>query len=150
MEISTSLLWILAGVLLILSELVATSVVAVFLGLGAIATGIAMELGVISTQSAQYITFSTVSIVTLLTARSRLKRWFQGQQSNDASHGQEVSQHIGQMATVVDDFQQCVGRVRLNGVQWDARTVDNVTLKQGQHVRIIENEGLTLIVRPLA
>lgn len=150
MEISTSLLWILAGVLLILSELVATSVVAVFLGLGAIATGIAMELGVISTQSAQYITFSTVSILTLLTARSRLKRWFQGQQSNDTGHGQEVSQHIGQTATVVDDFQQRVGRVRLNGVQWDARAVDDAPLKQGQHVRIIENDGLTLIVRPLA
>ena len=42
-----AIVWIVVGILLILSELLATSVVAVFIGLGALATGILLWLGLI-------------------------------------------------------------------------------------------------------
>ena len=54
---SIALLWILVGVVLILSELMLTSVVAVFLGIGAIVTGLLVHWGLLDEMSIQFAVF---------------------------------------------------------------------------------------------
>ncbi|PTB85609.1 peptidase, partial [Pseudidiomarina aestuarii] len=48
---SVALIWIIIGVLLILSELLLTSVIAVFLGIGAIVTGLLLNWGLIDSSA---------------------------------------------------------------------------------------------------
>lgn len=142
--VSTAMLWIIIGVALILTELLATSIVAVFLGLGAIFVGIMLHLGLIESASAQYTLFGLVSLLLLFTARGRFKRWFVGYTADTNEQPSTFNQDIGDRVTVLADFQQGQGRVLLNGVQWDAHSADD--LKTGELVWVTANQGIHLVV----
>lgn len=141
---STAIIWIIFGVVLILTELMATSIVAVFLGLAAIVVGILLQLGWIESASAQYTIFGVVSLVLLFTARGRFKRWFVGFTADQGEHPSRFTEDIGETATVLADFSQGQGRVVLNGVQWDAQSKDE--LKAGELARVVSNQGIHLTV----
>lgn len=141
---SAALVWIIIGVVLIITELMATSIIAVFLGIGAIVTGLALQAGIIESTSAQYLVFGIVSLTMLLTARGKMKRWFHGFTADRGEHGTVFTKDLGERVTVHADFQQGVGRVILNGVQWDARS--NEDLKKGDVAYVVKNEGIHLTV----
>lgn len=141
---STAIIWIIIGVVLILTELLATSIVAVFLGLAAIAVGILLHFGLIESASAQYTVFGLVSLLLLFTARGRFKRWFVGYTADSNEQPSTLSQDIGDRVTVLTDFQQGQGRVLLNGVQWDAFSNDE--LKAGELAWVTANQGIHLQV----
>jgi membrane-bound serine protease (ClpP class) len=69
---------------------------------------------------------------------------FVGMRQRRPQGGQE--EMIGQEATVLADFQG-PGKVMVHGERWQARCASPVT--RGQRVRIVSNEGLTLIVEPM-
>lgn len=142
---SIALLWILVGVILILSELMLTSVVAVFLGIGAIITGLLVHWGVIDEMSIQFAVFGSVSIVTLLLARGRIKQWFTGYTADSDESKPNFQRDIGARVTVVKEFKHGAGRVTLNGVQWDAFSEDD--LRVGDTAWVISNEGIQLTVQ---
>lgn len=144
---SIATIWIIFGVVLILSELMATSIVAVFLGLAAIVVGILLQLGWIESASAQYTIFGVVSLILLFSARGHFKRWFVGYTADSTEQRSQLSKDIGNRVTVIADFHQGTGRVLLNGVQWDAQSVD--TLKTGDVAWVITNEGIHLTVSAL-
>ena len=75
---SASLVWILVGLILIVSELMATSVIAVFFGIAAIVVGVLLQLGLIESMAAQFTVFGVVSLLSLVLARGKFKRWFKG------------------------------------------------------------------------
>ncbi|WP_333608386.1 NfeD family protein [Arsukibacterium sp.] len=141
---SAATIWIIIGVILILSELMATSIVAVFLGLAAIVVGILLQLGWIESASAQYTIFGVVSLLLLFSARGRFKRWFVGYTADSTEQPSQLSKDIGNRVTVIADFHQGTGRVLLNGVQWDAQSAD--LLKTGDVAWVIANEGIHLTV----
>lgn len=138
----TPLIWIAIGILLILSELLATSILAVFIGLGALLTGIVLYLGWIESPSTQLLVFSAFSLLSLLLARRKLKAMFVGNVRNLKSNG--VQQEIGQRVIVVSDFSDGTGRVELNGVHWDAFSKD--ALKKGDVAWVTHNQGIELYV----
>lgn len=139
-----ALVWIVVGILLILSELLATSVVAVFIGLGALATGIGLWLGLIDSLAWQLLVFSLVSLGTLVLARKRLKAWFGGYTTEQGDNHSAFRQDLGERVTVESDFNQGAGRVILNGVAWDALSDDD--LKAGDVAWVVANEGIRLTV----
>ncbi|RUO44157.1 peptidase [Aliidiomarina taiwanensis] len=141
---SAGIIWIIVGIFLILTELLATSVIAVFIGIGAITTGILLQLGVITSQSAQYLVFGGVSLATLLLARKHLQNWFVGFTSDTASSPQIFQKSLGDRVEVQSTFVHGRGRVVLNGVQWDASSED--PLEKGDVAWVIKNDGITLIV----
>lgn len=69
---------------------------------------------------------------------------FLGMRQRRPQGGQE--EMIGQEATVLADFQG-QGKVMVHGERWQARCASPVA--RGQRVRIVSNEGLTLIVEPM-
>ena len=138
------MIWIIVGIVLILTELLATSIVAVFLGIAAIIVGILLHLGLIESASAQYSVFGVISLVLLFTARGRFKRWFVGYTADSNEHPSTLRQDIGDRVTVLTDFQQGQGRVLLNGVQWDAQSNDD--LKAGEVAHVKANQGILLVV----
>lgn len=139
-----AIIWITVGILLILSELLATSVVAVFIGIGALMTGILLWLGWIDSLTWQLLTFSCVSLGSLLLARRRLKAWFGGFSSEQGESHSAFRQDLGERVTVEQDFNQGAGRVILNGVAWDALSDDD--LKAGDVAWVIANESIRLTV----
>lgn len=141
---STAVIWIIIGIVLIITELLATSVLAVFLGIGAIVTGLLLTFGIIESTSAQYMVFGVVSLIMLFTARGKLKQWFNGYIANKDQHGTVFTKDLGERVIVHKDFKQGTGRVVLNGVQWDAQSEDD--LKKGDVAYVIKNEGIHLTV----
>lgn len=142
---SLALIWILVGVILILSELMLTSVVAVFLGLGAIITGLLLHWNLIDDIAIQFAVFGIVSLLTLMVARGRIKQWFTGYTADQDETRPNFQRDIGARVTVVKAFKHGAGRVLLNGVQWDAFSDDD--LQVGDTAWVIANEGIQLTVQ---
>lgn len=141
---SIALIWIIIGVLLILSELMLTSVVAVFLGIGAIVTGLLVHWNLIDDTAIQFAVFGSVSLLLLVVARGHIKRWFMGYTQNEEDTKPNFQRDIGARVKVLSDFNHGAGRVVLNGVQWDAFSDDD--LKAGETAWVVANEGIQLTV----
>lgn len=141
---TAAIIWLVVGILLILSELLATSIVAVFLGTGALATAFSIQAGLIDSQAEQFLVFGIVSLVSLVVARKHCKRWLVGYTANRAEGQSQFQRDIGERVIVLADFHQGAGRVTLNGVAWNARSDE--TLKTGEVAWVIANEGIRLVV----
>lgn len=141
---SAVLVWMVIGIGLIIFELVITNVIAVFFGIGAIVTSVALQLGLIESATSQYLMFSVISIASLLLARKKLSVWFKGDTKNQGDNESSFQTDIGARTTVIDDFDKGAGRVSLNGVQWSAYSDE--PLKAGDTAWVIANEGIQLTV----
>lgn len=141
---SIATIWIIVGIVLILSELMATSIVAVFFGIAAIIVGLLLNIGLIESYSVQYLLFGVLSLALLFTARGRCKRWFVGYTADNTEQQSRLADDIGRRVTVHSDFNHGAGRVILNGVQWDAESVDE--LKAGDVAFVVANHGIKLVV----
>ncbi|RUO55723.1 NfeD family protein [Pseudidiomarina homiensis] len=141
---SVALIWIIIGIVLIVSELLLTSVIAVFLGIGAIVTGLLLHWEVIEQSATQFAVFGVVSLVLLVVARGHFKRWFMGYTADEDEAKPNFQRDIGARVKVIRDFNHGAGRVLLNGVQWDAFSEDE--LKSGDTAWVIANEGIQLTV----
>ncbi len=140
------LIWLIAGVLLILSEVVATSVIAVFFGISSIVVGILMYFGLLESATWQFTLFAGLSVALWVTARKQMAVWFKGDTDDNRDKSNFVSDSIGETAVVLDAFEGR-GRVKLNGAHWDARC--DTPLESDQEVRVVRNESTILIVEPL-
>lgn len=143
---SAVLIWMIIGIGLIVFELVITSVIAVFFGIGAIITAISLQLGLIESATSQYLMFSVVSIASLLLARKKLAHWFKGDTKYSGANDSSFQSDIGERATVIDDFDNGAGRVLINGVQWTAFCDE--PLRAGDTAWVIANDGIQLTVKP--
>lgn len=141
---NTAFIWVIVGIALILSELMATSVVAVFLGIGALVTGILIWLGWIDSLGMQFTVFGVISLLSLVLARERFRRLFGGFTADEGEQSSQFQRDIGARVVVAQDFSQGSGRVTLNGVAWDAESADD--LKAGEVAWVIANEGIHLTV----
>lgn len=153
---ATGLIWIVFGILLILSELLATSVIAVFIGIGALVTGILLQMGIIISPTAQFIVFGVVSLASLILIRKHFKLWFVGFTKAQNDQQLQFQQTLGDRVVVKKNFQHGRGRVLLNGVEWDAKCVTEEVngascqheLLTGDVAWVIGNDGLTILISP--
>ena len=141
---SAATVWIIAGIVLILSELLATSIIAVFMGIGAITVGLLLQLGLIESLAWQLTLFGLVSITSLVLARKQMKGWFGGFSTEQGESQSRFQRDIGERVTVQDNFDQGAGRVVLNGVAWNAVSDDD--LKAGDVAWVVAHEGIRLTV----
>jgi membrane protein implicated in regulation of membrane protease activity len=141
---SAAFVWIVIGIILILSELLATSIVAVFIGVGALLTGVLLHFGVIESLTLQLVVFGVTSLGTLIVARKRFQQWFGGFSMDQGEAHTQFRQDLGERVIVEKDFINGGGRVKLNGVSWDA--LSNDELKKGDVAWVTANEGIRLSV----
>lgn len=143
----TALIWVIAGVLLILSELLATSIVAVFFGAAAVLVGLLLWAGVIHSTEMQLILFSFFSLSLLFTSRARLKRYLVGDVVDSDDTHKTFRENLGEEAIAATDFSQGKGRITLNGVAWSAQSLStDDEISQGDRVWIVANNGIQLTV----
>lgn len=144
---TTALIWIIVGIVLVLSELLATSIVAVFMGLAAIIVGVLLHYGLIAEASTQFAVFGALSLLLLITIRRYFKRWFMGNISDRQGFRRSFADEMGDRVVVVTDCTpggQC--RVMLNGTQWAATS--EVAMSKDDVAYIVGHKGTLLTVTP--
>ncbi len=147
MHFDPVLIWFLAGLALILSEFILPGVILVFFGIGAWIVAVTVWLGATPGWTAQLLTF-TISSVILLTM---LRRWFRARFFGYVEDDQDPENNLDTLAghevlVTTEIIPGETGQVEYKGAAWSARSES--ALKKGDHAVIVENEGITLVVRP--
>jgi len=141
------LLWFIAGLALLLTELFAPSLILIFFGLGAwVVTALYLLFNI--EFPTQLIVFAVSSIMLLVFLRKKLKPVFLGYVSSKQNSGQNMDDFFEKEAVVMARIEPGKpGKVEFNGVAWDA--VSDSSLDVDTRVKIIDRSGLKLKVVPL-
>ena len=143
---SPALLWFLAGLVLMLLELLLPGIILVFIGLGAWVAALAAWLGWVDSLAGQALVFAIASVVLLVGLRRLFKGWLTGVTlAGDSAH--ELNEFIGKTVPVLTAIPSGgMGKVEFRGAHWNAQSSE--PLGAGASAIITGREGLCLLVRP--
>jgi len=141
-----AVIWVVAGFILMLSELLLPGFVLVFFGSSAILVGLLVMAGMESL-NLQLAVFSVATLLQILLLRRWCARTFRGGESGGAD-----SALLGAVAEVMEDFSGGRGGVRLQGARWSAESAEatgspEAELRRGERVEVVGLNGLTVRVR---
>ena len=136
----TGWLWAIAGLLLLIAEIVAPGFFLIFIGVAAVATGLftlLFDLG-LAPQLALFVVYTAVAVLVG-------KRWYAQPNTGDEAHSlnDPSRRMIGKVVTVVEAVDTHAGRVRVGDGEWSAR---GGPAEPGQKVRVIGVDGNCLTV----
>lgn len=138
------MLWIWIGliVIFVIVEAATVQLVTVWFAVGGIAGLIAYAFGLEIWM--QILIFAVVSAVALAVTRPFVKRFTKGRKQPT-----NADRYIGQEATVTEPISNELskGAVRIGGLEWTARTVDNSEVDKGERVSVEAIEGAKLLVK---
>ncbi|MET0516985.1 MAG: NfeD family protein, partial [Nitrospiraceae bacterium] len=101
-------------------------------------------LHIVEAEWFQWLLFSALSILSLITFRGPLRRLTQ---TADAG-GPAVDTLIGKTGLAVEDIApEAIGKVELHGTMWSARNAGTTVLIKGQRGQVFKVEGLTLWIK---
>jgi membrane protein implicated in regulation of membrane protease activity len=131
-------IWLAGGFALLVLELATPSgFFIMFFGIGAILTGVAASAGVVSTPAVQWLTFTVLSVVSLLLFRGKI------QSRVEPVSRPPVDSLIGETAFPTAGLAPgAVGRVTLRGSTWEARNDGPTALAPDQRCRVTRVSGL--------
>lgn len=137
-------MWLAAGLLLLIFELVTPSgFFVMFFGLGALAVGVLTRFDVAGPTWVQWLLFSVLSIVFLLLFRGRLQKRF------ERPPVKAVDTLVGELAIPKERLTPgAVGRAEARGTDWTVRNESSQTLEPGQRCRVVRVVGLQLGIQP--
>jgi membrane protein implicated in regulation of membrane protease activity len=134
---------VLAFVLILLELLTPVGFYWLFFGVGALAVGILVGLGVLAPPWVEWFLFSCLSVVALILFRRPLVNRFHAD-----GRRAPLDTVVGEMAVALEDIGiDAVGRAELRGTTWNARNVGAQPLRPGQRCVVERIEGLMLWVR---
>ena len=129
-------------VIFVIVEAATVQLVTVWFAVGGIAGLIAYAFGLEIWM--QILIFAVVSAVALAVTRPFVKRFTKGRKQPT-----NADRYIGQEATVTEPISNELskGAVRIGGLEWTARTVDNSEVDKGERVTVEAIEGAKLLVK---
>lgn len=126
-------IWLVIGIILLLSEFLIPGFTIFFFGIGALITSLLLTL-IPQLQSIiwlQIVIFTITSIVSLVTLRKYLNKALKGELYK------ERDDYIGQECSVLEALsKEKAGRIMYNGTSWEAFS-DEGKLRKNQKVKII-------------
>lgn len=135
-------LWVLLGILFLIAELLSISFVFAFLSVGAFVTALTSALSITPDLSTQLFGFAVITMLTLVTGRKPLRRWFESRTKK-----QEYVEAVGDKATVVETIPaHGEGRIFYRGTEWSAVSDSPVSIMAGQPVVIKRMDGQIAVV----
>ncbi len=139
-------LWTIAGILLIIVEMLTYTFFAASFGVAALATAYASTKDVGLTR--ELATFVIASTVCVFGVRPLFTKLIYKRSDNTPVLVQAM---IGQAGTVVDEIepQGGQGRVKTGGEEWRATATDARGIPAGVRVEIVAVQGATLTVKPV-
>ena len=143
LDIEPGWIWAIAGVLLLIAEIIAPGFFLVFVGAAAIATGLftlLFDLGA-APQLALFAIYSTLAVLIG-------KRWYGEPDAIDENVrlNDPARRLVGKTVTVVEQVDEHGGRVRVGDGEWNAR---GGPAAPGERAKVTGVEGSCLIVEAL-
>ncbi len=137
-------LWIYAGAILMLLELVSPGFVIFFFGLSAATVGLCrFALGDLFTTTWQLAAFSAFSILYLIFLRRWMTNLFSGKSERTAVDFDNES--VGRLGTVTEEIKPpLTGRVMIGDAEWTAAA--DVPLAVGTNIKVVSQTNLTMKV----
>ena len=142
-EIAAHWIWLTLGVLLAGLEMLLPGYYLIWIALAAIATGALTGLLMLGLPL-QVASFVVLALITVFSARRFLSD--NPIESADPLMNRRGARMVGQTARVVQPIRHGTGRVHIGDGEWNARGVD---AGAGEWVRIVGNDGSTLLVEPM-
>jgi inner membrane protein len=140
---SAEIWWGVAGVAMIIADLVFGTFFILFVGAGALITAILIWAGVLPDPTWQWVVFAATSTAGLVLLRKRLVTAF-GRGSKD-----EYDEHRGQKVQITEDIPaNGIGRVSYRGATWQARSVNGESIPSGTNAIIRKTDGIILEIEP--
>ena len=136
--------WIAALILFLVVEAVTVGLASIWFAVGALAALICAMVG--GAVWLQAVWFVVVSLVALILTRPLVKKFVNGR-----TVATNADRNIGRTALVIEkiDNLEATGSVRLDGVEWTARSSDDSrSIAEGAQVIVREIQGVKLIVEP--
>lgn len=137
-----SVLWLVAGVVLLLVEIFTLTVVVGMVGVGALVAALAAALGLpVLVQAGAFVVTSTGLLVF---AREPVQKMLN---KGDGGASSDARALTGSTAVVIEQVTDVTGQVRLNGELWRARPyAGGAPLEAGSAVSVAAVQGATLLV----
>lgn len=136
------LLWAIAGVVLVVAEVLTGGLVLLMLGAAALGTAGAAAAGV--PLGGDIVVFAVLSVLFVLVARPAVRRRMQVH--DPVNSGTRAL--LGAHGEVVEAVAAGSGTVRLRGSLWSARSLHDDDLPAGTSVVVVEISGATAVVAP--
>lgn len=135
--------WLGIAVFLAVIEVATTQLVSLWLVIGAAVTAICSAVFLKDNLLLQIILFILVSAITLILTRPIVKKLKSETKVNTNS-----DRNIGKIAFVTVDIdpEQGIGQVRVGNEKWSAKTKDGAVIKAGSNVKVLDIEGVKLVV----
>lgn len=144
---SEAQIWLVAGIILFILEIVTPGFVLANFGVAAVAAAIAAWLG--ADLTIQVMVFVIACLVSFVTVRPLLSRTMLKQSRATRTGFQAV---IGRVARVTDAIPEPpdAGRIQVDGDSWRAFSVDKQPIEQGTTVRVVRVDSNTVYVERLS
>jgi len=133
-------LWMIAGALLAIAEMLVPGVFLIWIGAAALLTGVLALLLPIG-EIAQFLIFAGASIAAIYAGRTYLSR--NPIVSADPLLNDKSARLIGSIVTAVEPVDALQGRVKVGDGVWSARGADAAI---GDRLRVIGADGAVLVV----
>lgn len=140
--ISPVIIWLIIFALLIIVELLTMGLTTIWFAGGAIVSAVISIFG--GPIWLQIAAFVAVSLVLLFFTRPVAVKYF-----NRNRFRSNVESMIGKQAIVIGEIDniQGLGQVKVGGMEWSARSVDDSVIRVGTVVEVVNVEGVKLIVK---
>lgn len=134
------LIWAIAGVLLVVAEVLSGELVLAMLGAAALGTAGASALGV--PPGPDLAVFAVLSGLLVLLVRPAVNRRLRVHEAVNTG----TRSLLGARAEVVEAITARTGTIRIGGALWSARTLHDDDLAAGTAVVVVEISGATAVV----
>lgn len=143
MNFTMTQLWLAAGIILIILELVSTTFVVLFFGIAALCVALVASLGVESL-SVQLALFAVLGAAGIVLFRKKVGAAFAARGEQDKFSGMQNKRII------LDHDVPAGGRASVlhQGTTWTAINEGSTDLKSGSTVMIVRVDGVKLVVAP--
>ena len=134
-------IWVGALVLFLFIEAQSAAVVSLWFAIGALAAGItALCNGAVWLQ---VVLFVVVSAISLACMRPIIRKYFTPKLEKT-----NIDAIIGTVGPVTEDIDnvQALGRVKLGGMEWSARSTNGESIEKGALIRVDRIEGVKVFV----
>jgi inner membrane protein len=142
MDLSLPQIWLVIGLIMLVAELLSVFLVFVFFAVGACVTALLASVGVLSSIEMQIITFSVISLLSLMAFRKHARQLL-----DNRGKSFEYNEFIGETAMVIRDIPVSgEGKIYYRGAEWKAVSGHEDPILAGSKVVIVRTEGIVLVV----
>ena len=136
-------IWLALIIVFAIVEVATAGLTTVWFSLGALAALLLVLFGV-NSLTAQIVVFVVVSLIALIATRPLVKKYI-----DRKTQATNADRCIGQYAFVTEQIDNVLatGAVKINGIEWTARSEDGTIIDIGTKIKIISIDGVKVIVQ---